>query len=354
MSRQALRTGVVGTALVLLGGAGPADGYRFLARGVTSSNEVSFWAPSDFPLRFRMMENDLLPGDVGLDAARWRNIVLQGFGHWTSLATARIELELDDASVRLPRADADDGLNTVGFSTVYVGNEDIPDWVTAGAWLRYDDDRLVGCDIQVNPHFVKNWAPQDPYRLLEVVVTHEMGHCLGLGHTEPHPMPLWTDLPVHADPAFLPDPVMSYSNSYGLDLPEDDTAAVSLLYPAPGFFESRGAVRGSVSIEEHPATFAYVQAVRPGEDGVPARPGPGTFADESGAFHLEGLSPGHWMLWVHPMLVTRRNAHGRMLVDADEAGASDFLDQLRWVRVQAGEVLEDVEIVVQPGREVTR
>jgi len=146
--------------------------------------------------------------------------------------------------------------------------------------------------------------------------------------------------------------VMSYSNSYGLELPEDDTVPVSLLYPAPGFLESRGAVRGSVVLEERPAAFAYLQAVRPGASGILARPGPGTFADENGMFHLEGLSPGHWMLWVHPILITRRNAHG-MTELADEAGASDFLDQMRWVRIEAGEVLEDVEIVVHPGREAT-
>ena len=58
------------------------------------------------------------------------------------------------------------------------------------------------------------------------------------------------------------------------------------------------------------------------------------------------------MLWVHPILIPRRNAHP-MTHLADEAGVSEFLDQLRWVRIEAGEVLEEVEIVVHPGGEVT-
>ena len=345
------RLAFAATALAILGAGGPADGYRLRARSTwtPSSEEALHWQESDFPLRFRMLENDNLPADVDLTQAGWAEIVERSLVHWTGIPTARIEIVLEEEGVPISQADQDDGVNTIGFSS---DEEFVDSWFTAYAAWRFDGDELVGCDIEVNPDFVKNWAPQDAYRLLEVLAVHEMGHCLGLGHTEPHPMPLWTGRPVNADPSFLPDPVMSYSNSYGLELPEDDTVPVSLLYPAPGFSESRGSVRGSVVLEERPAAFAYVQAVRPGESGIPTRPGPGTFADENGDFHLEGLSPGHWMLWVHPILVTRRNAHP-MTPDADAAGASEFLDQWRWVRVEAGEVLEEVEIVVHPGREVT-
>ena len=337
--------------LAILGAVEPADGYRLRNRAVwiPNSSDADRWQESDFPLRFRMLENDNLPAEVEITQAAWTDIVGRGLARWTEIPTARIDLVLEEATLGRPQANQDDGINTIGFSADEVF---VDSWFTAFAAWRWEGDVLVGCDIEVNPDFVKNWAPQDSNRLLEVVVIHEMGHCLGLAHTEPHPMPLWTDLPVHADPSFLPDPVMSYSNSYGLELTEDDTVPVSLLYPAPGFVESRGSVRGSVILGERPAAFAYLQAVRPGESGIPARPGPGTFADESGEFHLEGLFPGHWMLWVHPILITRRNAHG-MTELADEADASDFLDRLRWVRVGAGEVLEDIEIVVHPGREVT-
>ena len=339
---------VVGAAL---SGGAPADGYKFRGNTwVPASRNAIHWQESDFPLRFRMLENDNLPPELNLTQEAWANLVKRSLAHWTEIPTARIGIVLEEEGVAAEQADADDGINTIGFSAneFFVGH-----WATAFAAWRSDADQLVGCDIEVNPDFVKNWAPQDAERLLEIIVTHEMGHCLGLGHTEPHPMPLWTDRPVRADPSFLPDPVMSYSNSYGLELPEDDTLAVSLLYPAPGFAASRGSIRGSVLVGGNPAAFAYVQSVRPGGPEAPARPGPGVFVNEEGEFFLEGMAPGDWMLWIHPILVTRRNAHGPRLEMAAEAGALEFRDQWRWVRIEAGETLENVAITVEPGRELT-
>ena len=325
--------------LAILGAVGTADGYRLRSRVIwfPTSSDADRWQESDFPLRFRMLENDNLPADVEIHQAEWTDIVERGLARWTRIPTARIEVELEEATVRKPQANQDDSVNTIGFSADEVF---VDSWFTAFAAWRWEGDVLVGCDIEVNPDFVKNWAPQDPRELLEVVVIHEMGHCLGLAHTEPHPMPLWTDLPVHADPSFLPDPVMSYSNSYGLELTEDDTVPVSLLYPAPGFLESRGSLIGTLVSSDGPLPFAYVKAVRPGERGIPAGPGPGTFTDHGGIYNLEGLTPGTWMLWFHPILVTRRNAHRGLLEAADEAGSTGFDHFWVWVRVEAGTALE--------------
>ncbi len=329
----------------------PADGYRYWSSEVwiPSAEEATMrWRASDFPLRFRMLENDNLPTDFEIGQERWTEIVRRSLDHWIGVRTANLGLVLEEATAPLSRADADDGINTIGFSS----DERFDDsWITAFAAWRFDGDRLTGCDIEVNPEFVKNWAPQDPERLIEIVATHEMGHCLGLLHSEPFPMPLWTERPVTRDPAFLPDPVMSYSNSYGLPLPEDDRVGVSLLYPAPGFLEARGTVRGTVRHGHRGAPFSYVQAVRPGGAGARAGPGPGVFTDRNGRFSLEGLAPGDWMLWVHPILVTRRNAHGSLLEQADEAGATDFLDRLRWIRVAAGSTAE-ILITVEGSRGV--
>ena len=354
---------LVWSAAVVISLAGPAVGYHFYGGGrlgVVSSSEAFRWEAEEFPLRFRILENDHLPSVPGLDQASWRELIERAFAHWTAIRTARITIVVEDETVRAERA-ADDQINTVGFG-VPEEDEDEFSFAATARW-RYDGADWVGCDIEFNPSYYADRYDDsqelaDPdaafWSSIENTMIHEMGHCLGLAHSVLNPVLSRTDgkpqwireigfFPEGVS-AFASHPNMSYGDHFGfVGLAPDDEVAVSVLYPAPGFLESRQSLGGRVVFANgDPAPFVYVQAVDSARSGGF---GPGTLTDQSGQFLLEGLRPGPVMLWVHP--VTRPGAH-TFREAVQESGTLEILDRWRWARVPADRgylsILSDITV----------
>ena len=293
-----------------------------------------------------MLENEALPEFEGLDAARWRQIILGSLDRWNripeSFASLFLDRDLHSGDLREL-----DGTNAIGFVSD-PEFEDASFSAYAAFWTRGDE--MAECDIVVNPFAVYDLDA------LQNTITHEVGHCLGLAHSSLNPM--WIELPRSSywEPYILPegvsafqaDPTMSYGTHFrSLALTPDDQIAVALLYPSPGFFESRGAVGGRVVLAGGGAApFVYVQAVD--YSGSKAKFGVGTFTDEFGAFTLEGLQPGPVQLWAHPILGL--TAHREMMDAAASAGTLDLLDVQVWTEVRAGERTRVPPIVMRPGR----
>ena len=347
--------------------APPVVAYHFYGggqRGVVSSTEAHRLAPEDFPLRFRLIENDHLPTVAGLDPASWRELIERAFSHWTAIPTARIAIVLDEETLTAERAE-DDQINTVGFG-VAAEDEDAFTFAATARW-RWDGGDWVGCDIEFNPSYYTNLYErhQDSglpdiafWVALENTMIHEMGHCLGLAHSALNPMwpttreePAWvreSGFFPEGVSAFAAHPNMSYGNNFGfVGLTEDDEVAVSLLYPAPGFLESRRALGGKVVFENgDPAPFVYVQTL---DAAVTGKFGPGTLTDQSGQFLLEGVRPGPVMLWFHPVAIPGAHTFREA---AQESGSLEILDRWRWARIPAdrGQLTILPEITVASGR----
>ena len=295
------------------------------------------WDDADLPVTFRLLDNDLArrryPEVV-------RGAVEEAFATWNGVPTSRFRVELAEDPFRADQ-NGMQGINEIGFSGIFE-----PGDRRAFSVVRADDARTIQeCDISLSPHAYEGHV--DRWRdILEYVVLHEIGHCLGLLHSEMYPMSDWVeDVPA----TYFPPPVMSYSWTRSAELSEDDRVGASLLYPAPAFPRSRGAVAGRiVTAGGLPGRYTYVQALMIGER---PRAGPGAFANENGYFLLEGLPPGRALLWVHPVLPWIGFPHG--LPDASpSAGAEAVQDQWRWVKVTAGETSVIPTIVAPTGRRV--
>ncbi len=111
-------------------------------------------------------------------------------------------------------------------------------------------------------------------------LVHEFGHALGLQHT-------------------LTSSVMSTgitrAATKARPLDVDDVAGISLLYPSRDFAASMGAIAGRVSLAGQGVSLASVVALSPQGGAV------STLTNPDGTFRLEGLPPGNYYLYAHPL-----------------------------------------------------
>ena len=299
---------------------------------VPSSAWAPRWNESDFPLKFRLVENEYLP--EGWSWSFMRSVVEESFAAWNAVPTSTFRAELEEERWVADRSEKQ-GINEISF---------VPDLGRSRASIETTPEGFSECDILLNPPI----GAEDAARpRLTYVLMHELGHCLGLSHSEPYPQSFRA---IRTSSIFLPPPVMAYAWDSQPELSEDDRIGASLLYPTSRFARSVGSVGGQITVRGEPVRFVYVQSFRPGS--LP-EPGPGTFADENGQFLLEGLEPGPVLLWLHPIL--NDFAHPGFIDQAAAPGGSSAIqDQWRWVIVAAGETLIIPDIETNTGRHEAR
>jgi len=130
---------------------------------------------------------------------------------------------------------------------------------------------------------------------------HEIGHALGLQHT-------WTGA------AMSQDVIRNTSRARPIDA--DDIAALSVLYGAPGWAANFGSISGNVAFAGGSgASLASVVAISP------TGPAISTLTNPDGTYQIQGLPPGSYQLYVHPLPPDAIPADGSgILLPADLTG----------------------------------
>ena len=352
------RAAAVPLAVLGLGqGNQQAEAYRLYDNGasdyIVPASEairwsVDAWAPGS-TLAWQIEEGP----DWGLlldhDARDFEPFVEYALSQWSEVRTADISWRL--AGVRNPSGDSpfNDSRNQVFFDAESGTPGAFARWVRGanGAW------EIAECDIGL-PFWWIDWLERDSdaedlERWAIGFLVRETAHCLGLGHAAELPASgrLRTSA---ADPpsshwteVWRPFPAMTYASH---SLAEDDRVGASLLRPVAGWTTRVGAIAGVLESDGAPVPYAHVYALRRTAGGL--RYPVGAFANARGEFRIEGLPPGDYVLWAHPLRFYGR--HRPLTRRGAETAVRDTL-ALHPVRVSRGRVTRGIAITMRWARE---
>ena len=134
-----------------------------------------------------------------------QNLIIYAFAIWNDVPGAYVQLSLIGEDNTLS-TNADDGVNLITVGSVDSAT-------TSGFALpNIADGKIIDCDITLN-------KKSQNLTSVAFTLTHEIGHCLGLGH-----------------PHTSYKSIMSYSSSgNALELSADDKAGIIYLYPDSDF-----------------------------------------------------------------------------------------------------------------------
>ncbi len=286
--------------LAVAGGAAPAlDAYLKLGYTLNGRLVGLEWTT---PVAYRVTSRDI----PGVTASQLQSTVAASLGVWASPRNVGISSQFLGFTSAEPATQ--DRQTVIGFRF----RPDL-DRTLGAASFEFDavSGQFIGADIFINSFFEWSVAPNgDSTRFdLQSVMTHEIGHLLGLGHsalgeTEPRAGGGRTVLGKRA--VMFP---IAYPRGSILDrtLQTDDIAGITDIYGSSQASRDLGGISGRVTLNGSGVFGAHVTAFNMATGDLV-----GTFTlNNAGDFVISALEPGVYIVRVEPL---------------DDADADGFFD----------------------------
>lgn len=274
-------------------------------------------------------------------AAQLESVMNRAFGRWQAVGTASIAFQFNGLTSAEPLEF--DEINTIGFLAD-------PELEGLLGLTQSTFDTVTGEVVDADIFFnsIQDWSVDEDGETdrfdLESVAVHEAGHFLGLDHSAlGYFEEQEGDVRLAGAAAIMFPFAFDPGNIALRDLRPDDIAGVSSIYPESGFATETGRIEGRVLRAGAGVYGAHVLALNALTG---AMIGGFSITDSSGAFRIEGLEPGRYVLRVEPIDdIGIDSFFQETAIPIDVAFAPSFLD--RFVSVSAGSAATNVDITVR-------
>lgn len=272
--------------------AAPAVVSAYLTLGTTVNGRTVMTRWTSMPVKY-FVTNRSIPN---VTANQFQTVVAQSFSTWSAVPTATVSATF--AGFVNAEPVRDDGATVIGFQR----HDELERTLGVTSFtLDRTTGELVEADIFLNSLFDWSTAAGGETSKYDVqsIVTHEVGHLLGLGHSllgETELRPTGGRRVLGKRAVMFP---IAYAVGTVLDrtLQDDDVAGISTTYPTSQFLHDTGSIAGKVTLDGAGIFGAHVVAFNTKTQAMV-----GAFSlTADGQFVIDGLTPGIYVLRAEPL-----------------------------------------------------
>ncbi len=340
---------VIGLLLALWVGA---EGYVILTEQNSRGSIVTLrWSPSRAGAGIPFVVNT---GSFPFPESEVVRIAQQGFNDWGAVPSAFITFEYEGTAQL--EASSNDNRNVIIYDATgeIIGAPEGSGIVAIARVINNDDGLITDTDIIFNGRdhefsIAENTTPEN-LTDLHAVMTHEIGHLLGLDHSP------WVDEPE------LRATMFPYASNQApraeRSLEADDIAGITAIYPVEGL---TGGVRGQVVSADGPAFGVHVVVYQADTEVFVASALSGSAGDQKGPngdgrYEILGLPPGdyHVAIVPHHPAISADNFGGIFQtlyvgrLEKEYYNNAFLQGNAQIVRVEVDRVIENVDFAIGP------